>query len=60
MFDGDTGSVEYLIAEDAVEEIDEILNSARHYMNPNGGLIYNSANDITDLVLHNLTGEPNA
>lgn len=58
MFDGDTGSVEYLISEDAVKEIDNILNSARQYINPNGGLIYSSGNDITDLVLFNMTGDP--
>lgn len=50
-FDGDTGSQNGFYTEEAIEEINNFLGSAKAYLNPNGGLLNSPMIDTTERAL---------
>lgn len=57
-FDGDTGSGNIVCSDEAVKEVREFLRSRRAYVGTDGKLLYSSAVDTVQLVLHNMTEAP--
>ena len=56
-FDGDTTSATAVMTDEAIQEIEAYLNSAKAYVNPQGGFINSSVVETIDRVLHTLTGD---
>jgi hypothetical protein len=54
-FDGDTCSANAVYSEEAIQEVDNFLNSARAYLDTSGQLLSSTNVDTVELVLHNLT-----
>jgi len=50
-FDGDKMSANVVMEEESIEELENILNSAKYYLDENGKLIYSASNDISNLTL---------
>ena len=48
-------SANFVMSDEAVQEIKGYLNSKVAYLNPTGGLKYGANNHIVSLVLHNFT-----
>ena len=40
-------------SDEAVKEVNRVLNTKEAYLKPSGGLVYQSTNDVTDLILKN-------
>lgn len=59
-FDGDTGSLVYLMDSGAIKEAKEFLYSRQAWIAPSGSLRASMAYDTTNFVLSYLTGEPEA
>lgn len=56
-FDGDTGSLNFVYTDEAMEEIRKRLNSAAAYVNPNGGVMSSMAGETVKRVLVVMTGD---
>lgn len=54
-FDGDTVSATATWTDESKAEIKEKLNSKNYYVGVNGKMTFSAGNDITDLVLSNMT-----
>ena len=57
-FDGDTASGNIAYSDEAIEETRNFFNTKRAYVGTNGKLLYSCAVNTVELVVHNLTGEP--
>lgn len=57
-FDGDRKDNKTVMTEEAKVEIKKTLQSASYYVLPTGELIYQPGDDILDLVLSHMTGDP--
>ena len=57
-FDGDTVSLNVVYTEDAIKEINDLLNSNKYYLSPEGSIAYSASDDIIKLVLAHMTDEP--
>lgn len=55
-FDGDTLSFSIVHSDEAVKEIDDLLNSKTNYLSTTGSLNYDVTTDVTDWVLSFMTG----
>jgi hypothetical protein len=56
-YDGDTISNNILYTREAIEEVDNFLNSRAAHVDPAGGLRGSASIDTSALVMHNITGE---
>jgi len=52
--DGDTSSNNYVLADESVVELEDILNSARNYLSPGGGYKRTMSYYTLDLITHNM------
>ena len=57
-FDGDTGSGNIVCTDEAIAEVKDYLRSRRAYIGTDGKLLYSSSVDTIELVLHNMTEDP--
>ena len=57
-FDGDTISANAIMSDEAVQECEDYLNDPRSYINPNGKFLNSVATDLTEMVIYNLTRDP--
>jgi hypothetical protein len=57
-FDGDTASANIAISDEAVEAVEKFFRSREAYIGSNGEFIASTAVDTIDLVMYNMTGEP--
>lgn len=57
-FDGDTLSVQAVLTEEANKEIEDKLNSAEYYLDSNNEFYFSLSNDILQITLAYMTGEP--
>lgn len=57
-FDGDTGSGNIVSSDEAINEVKDFLKSRRAYVGTDGRLLYSTAVDTIQLVLHNMTEPP--
>lgn len=54
-FDGDTGSLNIVYSDEAIEEADKYLGSRRYYVGTDGKISFSCATDTVKYVLQNLT-----
>ena len=57
-FDGDTVSLNVVYTEDAIKEINDLLNSNKYYLSPEGSIAYSADDDVISLVLKHMTDKP--
>lgn len=55
-FDGDTCSLDVVYSDEAVEEVNRLLNERQGFIDPKGGLTASTAVDTVSFVLKNMTG----
>lgn len=54
-YDGDTCSFNGVYSDDAIKEVNELMNSKRFYINSNGGITFGMKYDTIEYVLSSLT-----
>lgn len=57
-YDGDTVSLNVVYTEESIQEIKQLLSSAKYYLTPEGTMAYSANDDVIDLVLSHMTDEP--
>ena len=57
-FDGDTASGNIPYSDEAIKEIDDLLDSPRAYLGPDGRFIDSVGVSTINLVMFNMTGDP--
>lgn len=57
-FDGDTASGSITYSDEAIAEVDKLLNSRKFYIGTNGKMNFSIGIDTINFVLHNMTGDP--
>lgn len=57
-FDGDVVSLNIVYTEDSIKEINELLNSNKYYLSPEGSIAYSADDDVIGLVLKHMTDKP--
>ena len=54
----DTVSLNVVYTEDAIKEINDLLNSNKYYLSPEGSIAYSADDDVISLVLKHMTDKP--
>lgn len=54
----DTVSLNIVYTEDAIKEINELLNSNKYYLSPEGSIAYSADDDVIGLILKHMTDKP--
>ena len=57
MHDGDTISVNFVMIDESIEEINNYLDKRESYINPYGGFFASLCREPMELIIHNLTGD---
>ena len=57
-FDGDTVSLNVVYTEDSIKEVNDLLNSNKYYLSPEGSIAYSADDDVISLVLKHMTDKP--
>lgn len=57
-FDGDTVSANIVYTKEAIEEVNELLNSKNFYVNTSGDISFSIATDTVNYLMKTMTGEP--
>lgn len=55
----DTVSLNIVYTDESIKEINNLLNSKKYYLTPEGSMAYSADDDVIDLVLAHMTDEPN-
>lgn len=57
-FDGDTCSANIVYSQEAIEEVDKLLNDRNYYVDTGGKISFSMATDTVNYLLKTMTGDP--
>ena len=58
--DGDTVSFNIVYTEEAIKEINELLNNPKYYLDTSGAIAYSADDDVINLVIAHMTDKPSS